>query len=133
MAVEVNVKFTEKQARIVMQALNIYFRTSMGQFVDLAEHVLPKENFIDRFEIERQIKSILFPKLTQGGYYSISNPQVPDESRIACNIYDVLRNRLAHFKLNGKAPDKSSVIYDNPYTKGSDPMKLEDVVVLEKE
>ncbi len=102
-----SLQITEAHARTIMRALDFYMRIGLLQFdemVDVFPHLEKvadaRGTFSDRWDLKRAIKSTLNRFLAPedfgpGTNYSIINPDIPDDIRVAADIHDVIRNRLA--------------------------------------
>ena len=80
-------EITDKQAWIVRDALNFYFRSYLGQ-LDLW-HVLP--DLDKRNMMETSFQCAMGCRGYSKGRYS---KDVPEEARRACDIHDVIRHQL---------------------------------------
>jgi hypothetical protein len=99
MGYKVEVNLSKKQALIVKEALNLYSRLLMGQVEELSYFFGSKE-ISDSLS---EIKSILFPELENNSYYGIYQKDCSQESKIAYDIIQVLRNKIAwHENPEGK-------------------------------
>ena len=98
--IKVTIKCNEKQAVIIKEALDLYSRLLMGQVTEL-------DNFFtrntdcwkhpDRDNIAyyaESIKNIVYPELIGYDSFGIFNAKCPEESKIAYDIIQVLRNEL---------------------------------------
>jgi len=96
-----NLTLTENQARVMKDALELYARAGMGQ-LDLIGDVhlrkpnkLDTESFIELRTLLHKCEKVI-TKLLGGGFFSISSDETPEDCRIAWDIYQVVRHRLAH-------------------------------------
>jgi len=80
-------EITDKQAWIIRDALNFYFRSYLGQ-LDLW-HVLP--DLDKRNMMETSFQCAMGCRGYSKGLYS---KDVPEEARRACDIHDVIRHQL---------------------------------------
>lgn len=98
--IKVTIECNEKQAVIIKEALDLYSRLLMGQVREL-------DNFFnrntdcwkrpDRDNIAyyaESIKNIVYPELIGYDSFGIFNAKCPEESKIAYDIIQVLRNEL---------------------------------------
>ncbi len=90
-----NLIITEKQAEIIMLALDLYTRLSAGQFSNLNDISFEKdEEGIHRKPSEETLKKLhteMFPKLDMyNASYGIHSHQLPDKIREAYDIYKVM-------------------------------------------
>lgn len=120
-----SITLNEKQCEIVMSALDMYFRVAMGQLGVIQYHVTPEKNHkIERNVVDGSInhlKSVLFGFDYPGLNYSICSNELPDQYRIAADIHDVIRHRLA---VDNLEPGKKGfgVAYDDVWKKGQEPL-----------
>ena len=114
---EVTLKLTEKQAEVVVAALDLYSRILIGQTeeVERVYRWLPG----DRLSLKKlqtakhlldDVKHVLWGFLP-GSSYGIHHPDVHDDARKAFDLQQVIRNTIARTK-NPKGG--SQVIYDTP-------------------
>ena len=96
----------ERQARTVVNALDCYTRMFMGQIgfaLDDAYRDICSREQRDRPQLDYErcynaigeLKAVLFPELHQNASYGITSPEVSETARVAIDIHDVLRNRVA--------------------------------------
>lgn len=95
----ITVTLTNKQTKVLVDALDAYTRAKVGQFSYSLDHMVktPKGASISiktLLEIEKQLIKLFFPELKQNQCYGITNEEVPDEARIAYDIYQVLCEKL---------------------------------------
>ena len=113
----INLNISDNQAKIIQEALNLYFRILMGQFHEI-EYFLRKEMVEPNISEEiigdaiRQIKEEYFPELSEYGYYSIDSYQIPEKARIAVDIHDSIRHILTW---KNKPEGGITVDFDKPY------------------
>lgn len=90
---KINIELTEYQVEVVMRALDVYSRMFSGQFSDIPR-TIKREKQINykSLQFEHCLKNILFPELETNSYYGIG--QVPEESKSAYDIFQVLRYTL---------------------------------------
>lgn len=97
-----SLEINEEQARVIQNALDLYSRIQMGQLEDIyytAIMALNKYKTISRDNATmaiRQLKSILFPELLENSSYGIHSDKINDLARVAWDLQQVIRNRLAH-------------------------------------
>jgi len=91
-----------KQARILIDALDLYSRLQMGQVEEIEKFY--RWNMIERVNPEHRdlltsmvgmIKKIVFPELNGNASYSICGNGAPDAAKIAYDIQRVIRHRVA--------------------------------------
>ena len=94
----------ERQIGIVQEALDLYYRTGMGQTREFVEQLipstLPTDEWCDRRdlveELIRGVRAAAMPELGHpNAAYSISSREIGEHNRIACDIYKVIRSHLA--------------------------------------
>ena len=114
---EVTLKLTEKQAQVVVAALDLYSRILIGQTEEV-ERVLT-HTYFSKFSLEQmqtarqlldRVKEVLwgFPPNASHG---IHNPDVHDDARKAFDLLQVVRNGVARAQ-NPKGGIQ--VCYDEP-------------------
>ncbi len=130
---KIKLELTEKQAAVVMQALEAFSRASMGQFKYALQEMFPHIplNYADGEELEHLIRQRLNLIALEKG----KDPYFPIESdtswgiyqqdkchngSIAWPIYQALRQYLA-VKRNDGYFDWSFVTYDDPADCGGEP------------
>jgi len=120
----------ETHAQVLINALELYSRMGMGQLSFLMEHQDLQKRLVvgpdSHFETVRGtlefLKKIIFPELPLNGYYSISSPEINDANRVAYEMLQVVRHRMAWDRLQGKQPSGFSVIYDEPMKTSAQPL-----------
>ena len=101
------VEMTEQQLRVVQAAMDLYSRLGMGQLEEIFAHPdlrkrraeLPqvmasteRDSLSDAMGV---LKSVVFPELVADQHYGIRAKQISDDNRIACDVSQVIRHRLA--------------------------------------
>lgn len=127
---------TENQCRVLMDALSLYFRISIGQLREIIYHVKKtQENKIDREIVDREIehlKMLLFGFWHPGMAYSIMSLELSDCYRVAADIHDVIRHRLSVDDL--KPGEKGfGVAYDEVFKKGNEPLPNIQLITTKKD
>lgn len=103
-------EMTETVAIAVMHACEFYMRMAMGQFSELSSGlVFPHFTTDQRDAVEdhlSDVKGMLMPKLGGGhAYHSARSPALPESCRVAIDVHDVIRHRLANDRLKpGEKP-----------------------------
>jgi len=91
--------FNEEQADLLVRALDAYSRLCVGQFNTAVESAwMHKILEVDRKDVEyhcNQLKRIFTGINSPGASYGIYSKEIPDGARIAWDIQQVVRNRLA--------------------------------------
>lgn len=121
---KIQLEMNDEQARVVKEALELYGRIGMGQVEEITQHPsLLNREFNDE-EVSRHlgdVKEIVFPDLQgRGHYYGIRNPNTHEDSRVAFDVQQVLRNRMAWAK--NPAGSLGSVIFDDPIQYSEQPL-----------
>jgi hypothetical protein len=93
-----NLTLTEKQAGVLIDALDLYTRIGLGQFEEVVQ-VYDRNLKLDH-ETRDRIKSLLDAAKREAGHpsngsYGIHNEKVDDVFRAAFDIKQVVRNKLA--------------------------------------
>lgn len=112
---------TETHLRVLNRALEFLFRVGMGQFrevIDVADPTFKRRGKVqDKAEdLLRQVRELLMPDLTHpNSYWSIHAHEISDDYRVACDMHQVVRHRLAwdrnpkgDFTVNFDEPSRSS-------------------------
>jgi hypothetical protein len=133
------IELTEKQARIVMNALDYYFRVAgMGQLEEIWSHYrftspLPSAPLskpsCDQVVIEDAINALKYQLWGLPGNASYGITQTKEEYQIACEIMQQVRCCLSWWYL-GKDPEKDKrdwsemigVNYDKPFKMTDEPL-----------
>lgn len=107
---ELTLKMNEKQAEVMMAALDLYARLGVGQLQEVLQHPSIRPREYNRLEIEGlldMVKMEVFPELEHpNAYHSISSEKTVEESKIAIEMNDVVRHTLAwHKKPEGSTWD----------------------------
>ena len=117
-----NLTLNEKQAEILVAALDHYSRIGIGQFEDVLN--VYDRNFKLNYEVREQLRHALDKtKITAGhppnGSYGIHNPEVRDEFRTAFDIQQVVRHRIAWDR---NPEGGNQVNFDTPRQIGPEPL-----------
>lgn len=98
--IKITIECNEKQATIIKESLDLYSRLLMGQVRELDNFFTrntdcwkhsDRDNISTCAEI---IKNIVYPELIGYDSFGIFNEKCPEESKIAYDIIQVLRNEL---------------------------------------
>lgn len=106
-------RITSDHAKAVIAALDLFDRISMGQTKEIGsvfegkngDWQQQRDAGLDR--VLEQLKSILFPDLTTGGYYGIMSPATGKTAHLCHEVHNCLRHRVAwseYPKANGEMP-----------------------------
>lgn len=95
----ITITLTNKQAKVITEALDAYARAKIGQFTYSLDHMVktPKGVHINRDSLQRiesYLRMLFFPELRDGQSYGITQKEVPDEARIAFDIYQAICYKL---------------------------------------
>jgi hypothetical protein len=111
---KVTITCSIEQASVISEALDLYSRVLMGQFDNLGWTLALRYNFdVDAAaKLLNELKYVIFPELPRGGaYYGIIHPRLHEDSRIAYDIHQVIRQKLAYFR---KPEGWITVDFDDP-------------------
>ena len=115
------VELNEEQRRVVLSALNLFFRLHMGQYREFLYEVVPNE--VDRDDVRQkmiEIHQLVYPELSGlNASYGIRSAQTPEKARVACDIHDAIRSKAAWFQY--PKGDKLNVSFDLPQQVGKEP------------
>lgn len=112
-----------EQARILVLALDLYSRIGIGQFEEITR--VYETNGDLSIEKEEDLKVYLLKAKAVAGHpvngsYGIHNPHVSDKFRVAWDIQQVVRHRLAYDARPEGNP--MSVHFDTPHQCGTVPL-----------
>lgn len=116
----------ERQFRIIVKALNLFSRLLMGQIEELDNFFrwescgnnlrVDPNNYEAITQLVEALKPLIFPELPIKGSYGIHSPEISDESKIAFDLIQVIRHRLAWDAAGNPSkrrwPDMMQVDYD---------------------
>jgi len=117
------ITLSNKQASVILAALEAFQRARMGQFSMALEQIFPKKCLAKGFEemqtLEMDLKKFFFgDELSKNSYWGIPNKEkVGEDAQIAYEIFGTMRQFMAL--------EKSGGIYEN-YTNYNSPLKLSD-------
>lgn len=102
---DLRIALNEQQARLIIQALDLYSRLMIGQ-VEALDYVFremsarpPKETY-GQMDLEKvrvfiaELKAVTFPQHPLNGSFSIGNPAVHENARMMVDIQDVIEHAL---------------------------------------
>lgn len=110
-----NLLIDEEHASVIINALDLYSRLLMGQIEEL-DRFFRDLGFREREDVYKKIdvevlealvgmlKAATFPGCPKNGSYGIYNEEISDKARVAWDIHQVIRHRLAWHRV-GKDPD----------------------------
>lgn len=124
--VNYTLKLTENQCRVVQSALDLYYRIGMGQIDEIRHFAVSapgfKPNLNEVDESLAVLKMALLGWKHLGTAHSIRSTELPDEMRVACDIHDVIRQRLAFDGLKPGDKPGFGVAFDPVRKKGKEPL-----------
>lgn len=98
---KVTLEMNETQAKVLMNALELYSRLKMGQLDTLKWMVVPiipeTSSIVEFNNTINELKKIMFPDLEPNQYYGIFMEEAGD-GQIAFDIYQVVRHDISWFK-----------------------------------
>ena len=130
------IELTEGQVRVVNNALDLYSRIWMGQIEEpfsilrLFTGRYPKTRDDERSvrEALETLKRVFFPELSQNAYHGIFSPETDEQAKIAWEIYQALRNKLAWTNY----PEGGFTVDFNEPVKVSEKETIPEVLVVEE-
>jgi hypothetical protein len=112
----------ERQAQVVAAALDLYARIGIGQFEEVLQVYDPGAK-LDIKTRGRIGSGLRIAKEEAGnpanGSHSIVNPVVEDQFRVAYDVRQVIRHKLA---LDRKPEGGMGVDFDTPHQTGKEPL-----------
>lgn len=134
---------TAKQAAVISQACELLTRLSLGQWHEFIRH-MPGDAFCHSIELEDELRPIMEEwlachpigknEVVIDGWRSnlgIGSPDVSSEAKVAFDLHQVIRHRLAWDKAvadgitDGQTRDWSRMMivdYDDPMRYGTEPL-----------
>jgi hypothetical protein len=126
---KIQITVTEKQAQVILAALDIYSRLGMGQWERLDEflrekfwHRIQGYTFIGMSNVETPVADLIRSRLDEikklvwdhppNGSYSIFNDQVPVHCREAYDIIQVLRKAIAEHRARHNPSERWTVDFN---------------------
>lgn len=99
---EYSLTVNEQQLQVIAKACELLYRTDMGQFNVLEEHLDNCGVSGDKYNREaaeqllQSLKALTKPKIAaRGQYLGIRSPELSEEAKICCDIEQVIRHTLA--------------------------------------
>ena len=129
MTMKYAVELTETQMRVVQHALDMYFRVGMGQLREVLEHLVPKQSDHNEWLARRDLteerirlaRRAAMPELDDNASYGIYSEEIDKSNRIAADVHDVIRYRLAW----DKNPEGGfAVSFDRVSPKSTEPLPV---------
>ena len=126
-------KVSEEQAQVIADALELYARVGMGQLAHITEHPDIRSRIFKNTEISLEILRGVFEMVKQtvfnlpvNCYHSLGCPEISDKNRVAYDLVQVIRHRLAWDRA-GNPPERDyrtmyGVIYDTPMHFAKEPL-----------
>lgn len=117
-------EITEHQAQTLVDALDLYSRIGLGQFLEVADV------YVHAHDVSQEEREELEIRLTQAkaavghprnGSFGIHSREVPDAFRVAWDLQKVIRHRLAVDRDPTGTPWRG-VSYDEPTQSALEPL-----------
>jgi hypothetical protein len=107
-----NLTLTENQCRVLIDAMDLYQRIGMGQLDEIRRVAVSAPGHVEDMKAVDATMAILKFQLLGwphiGTSHSILSKALPDAFRVAWDIHQVIRHRLAH---DGLKPGENPGIY----------------------
>lgn len=107
----------ENHMGVLIQALDLYTRIGMGQFSEIT-HLFIFNDQIESMELLDDLKR-KYTSLKEGEYKGIGGRELEDKFKIAQDMHEVIRHRLAWTK---NPEGDLFVNYSNPFHWGDEPL-----------
>ena len=131
---ELLIKLNDKQADVIRIALDLWARIGTGDLTSLLHHPeisrrLVTDKGVTTEDVRRLLESLsesVFD-LPPDTYFGIRSPQIGEGNRIAFDLMQVFRHRLAWLRAGEppkRTPEMASGSYDDPFQTSSEPMAL---------
>jgi hypothetical protein len=118
---------TAKQAAVVSEALELYFRLLMGQTEEIPSFYIRHRADLLPDDCEEMrtammyVKEAAFHDLSGRGHsHGIADGRIGPDAPIACDIHQVIRHRLAWDKLAPGEERTGQVFYNEPHRVSKD-------------
>lgn len=97
--IELTITLNETQARVIMEALELFARINIGQIDAISTVFLFRKKWDwDQFHYyENGLKRVLFPQLTTNESYGIYSSEAGERAQVAWDIHQVIRHDLSWF------------------------------------
>lgn len=94
---EYELSLTKEQVEVLIQALDLYSRIGIGQFEEILDvYDFSKISYESRDDVKQHMMSSkVLAGHSMNGNYGIHNEEINDKFRIAYDIQQVVRHRLA--------------------------------------
>jgi hypothetical protein len=116
---------TEDQLRVIKSSLESYSRMAIGQFKTSLEEVwYDKVYKVDRKRLEAacdELKELFTGLMSKGASYGIHQEEVREEARIAYDLNQVIRHRLAY---DDNPKGGNTVNYHEPLRSSTQPLPI---------
>lgn len=118
----------ETQLNVLQHALDLYFRLGMGQVKEATDRMIPPlkdtGEWCNRRDATEAVlieaRRMAMPELaSDNSYYSIHSQEIDESNRVACDIHDVVRHRLAWDRF---PKGNFGVAWDTPAHKSREPL-----------
>lgn len=120
---QVTLKLNAEQARIVSQATELLARLHLGQIGHVMDEIIMRADItVEQAERIRELSELLGTVITDmppNASFGIGSPKVPDRARVAFDIYQAVRNRLAYVR---KPEGGMQVSFDAPSKLSEQPL-----------
>lgn len=97
--IKIKLTLNEEQARVIINALDLYTRINIGQIRAISDVFLfrRKWNWDEFHFYANGLKKTLFPDLQENESYGVHSSKVNESARIAWDIHQVLRHDISWF------------------------------------
>ena len=115
-----NLSLTERQAQVLVDALDLYSRIGMGQLTEISHVLRMNSKAVD--EVDMMLREASYCWMGgAGSYYGITSDKINDVFRVAWDLQQVIRYRLAW----DRNPDGGiQVHFDEPLKSSAEPLAV---------
>jgi len=109
------IKLNTEQLYLIKQSLEVMSRLKSGQISIAMSEVYPQLSWDDREDIEKEVRSRVFPELSPSSYYGVGSKI--EEISDCFDMIQVIRHRLSWDRLAAEGKDKPDFYgrnYDTP-------------------
>ena len=121
------IKLNTEQLYLIQQSLEVMSRLKSGQISIAMSEAYPQLSWDDREDIEKEVRSKVFPELSPNSYYGVGSKI--EEISDCFDMIQVIRHRLSWDRLAAEGKDKPDFYgrnYDTPMKFGKhDLIKVE--------